>query len=102
MSGRGSAAAAASGRPEAPELNVLVQHVVVAETPRRAAEQIAPRFRALSVDEALESPFLLLGPLDHLVETLRERRERWGLSYVVVFDRSVDDFAPVVARLAGG
>src|SRR5438132_6124450 len=27
--------------------------------------------------------------------------ERWGLSYVVVFERSIEDFAPVVARLAG-
>lgn len=92
---------AAQGRSEMPELNVLVQHVVVAETPRRAAEQVAPRFRSLSVDQALESPFLLLGPVDHVVDTLRERRERWGISYVVVFDRSVDTFAPVLARLAG-
>ena len=29
------------------------------------------------------------------------RRERWGLSYVVVGDDNVDEFAPVVARLAG-
>ncbi len=69
--------------------------------PRRAAERVAPRLQSLNVDAALESPFLLLGPIDHIVETLRERRDRWGISYVVVFDRSVDDFAPVVARLAG-
>jgi hypothetical protein len=51
--------------------------------------------------EGLESPFLLLGPLEHLVETLQARRERWGLNYVVIFERALADFAPVVARLAG-
>jgi hypothetical protein len=29
------------------------------------------------------------------------RRERWGVSYVVVGDDQFDAFAPVVERLAG-
>ena len=32
---------------------------------------------------------------------LIERRERYGISYVMVSTRSIDVFAPVVARLAG-
>ncbi len=36
-----------------------------------------------------------------LVEDLQARRERWGLSYYVTFEPSMDAFAPVVARLAG-
>lgn len=92
---------AARGRSEMPELNVLVQQVVVADTPRRAAQEVVTRFRSLDIDAALASPFLLLGPIGHIVETLRERRERWGISYVVVFDRSAEEFAPVVDRLAG-
>lgn len=59
------------------------------------------RFRSIEIDEALASPFLLLGPIEHIVNTLRERRERWGVSYIVVFDRSAEEFAPVVERLAG-
>jgi probable F420-dependent oxidoreductase len=90
----------AVGQPP-PELNLLVQHVVVEETPRKAAEVLASQFTRLTPDVALESPFLLLGPLEHLVETLEARRERWGVNYVVVFERALADFAPVVARLAG-
>jgi len=84
-----------------PELNVLVQHVVVEKTPREAADVLASQFARFSPDVALESPFLLLGPLEHLVERLEARRERWGVSYVVIFERALADFAPVVARLAG-
>ena len=36
-----------------------------------------------------------------LAERLRERRERWGFSYVIVGGADVDSFAPVVAELAG-
>jgi len=35
-----------------------------------------------------------------MVEALHERRERWGFSYVVVHEWSLDALAPVVARLA--
>jgi probable F420-dependent oxidoreductase len=83
-----------------PELNVLVQHVVVSDSPRKAAQELGSRFR-LPPDAVLDSPFLLVGTTDHLVETLQARRERWGVSYVVIFERSIEDFAPVVARLAG-
>ena len=92
---------AARDRVKQPTLNILIQQVVVADTPRKAAESIASQFPSRTVDEIIESPFFLLGPSEHLVEVLQKRRERWGVSYVVVFDRSIDDFAPVVARLAG-
>jgi hypothetical protein len=36
-----------------------------------------------------------------MVDALHERRERHGISYVVVPEPALDDFAPVVARLAG-
>jgi hypothetical protein len=36
-----------------------------------------------------------------MVEALTARRERWDISYYVVQEPYMDDFAPVVARLAG-
>ena len=33
--------------------------------------------------------------------TSKERRERYGISYISVFEDNVEAFAPVVARLAG-
>jgi hypothetical protein len=38
--------------------------------------------------------------VDQLVEDLQARRERWDISYYVIFEPYIDVFAPVVARLA--
>ena len=43
----------------------------------------------------------LIGSVDEVAETLIERRERYGLSYIVVMETVMDAFAPVVERLAG-
>jgi hypothetical protein len=43
---------------------------------------------------------LLIGTVDSMVEELRYRRQRWGFSYHVVPEESLDDIAPVVAQLA--
>ena len=45
---------------------------------------------------------MLIGTVDKQIEDLRARRERWGISYYVIFEPYVDAFAPVVAHLAGG
>jgi probable F420-dependent oxidoreductase len=83
------------------ELNALVQRVVVTDYRRQAAEELASRWTQLSPDEILESPYVLIGTVDQMIEDLQVRRKRWGISYYVVFEPYVDAFAPVVARLAG-
>jgi probable F420-dependent oxidoreductase len=83
------------------ELNALVQRVVVTEDCRAAAEELAARWPQLSADEILQSPYVLIGTVGQMVEALQARRERWGISYCVVHEPYLDDFAPVVARLAG-
>ena len=64
------------------------------------ADELARAF-GLPPEDALGSPAILIGTEDEIVETLVERRERMGFSYWVLHDGDVDDFAPVVARLAG-
>ena len=49
-----------------------------------------------------EPLYVLIGTVDKQIEDLRARRERWGISYYVIFEPYVDAFAPVVARLARG
>ena len=44
---------------------------------------------------------LLIGTVDQMVEDLRARRERWGISYYTIFEPYLDALAPVVNRLAG-
>jgi alkanesulfonate monooxygenase SsuD/methylene tetrahydromethanopterin reductase-like flavin-dependent oxidoreductase (luciferase family) len=49
---------------------------------------------------APSSPYVLIGEPAAIAETLHERRERWGLSYVVCFERDLEKFIPVVKQLA--
>ena len=44
---------------------------------------------------------VLAGTVDEVCDTLVRRREEWGVSYVVFGDDQYEQFAPVVARLAG-
>jgi probable F420-dependent oxidoreductase len=93
------------------ELHVLVANVIVTDHQRQAAEQVAAALASLpeiafsntrlSPEAILQSPQNLIGTVDQIVETLQERRERYGISYVTVNDAAVDAFAPVVERLAG-
>jgi hypothetical protein len=52
-------------------------------------------------EEILQSPDVLIGTVDQLAEDLQARRERWGISYYVIFEPYMDAFAPIVAHLAG-
>ena len=83
------------------ELNTLVQRAVVTDHPRQAAEELARRWTQLSPEEILQSPYVLIGTVDQMIEDLQARRERWDISYYVIFEHYVDAFAPVVAQLAG-
>ncbi len=82
------------------ELNALVQRVVVNNDRRQAAEELASRWTQLTPDEILQSPYVLIGTIDQMVEDLQAYRDRWGISYYVVHEPYMDAFAPVVARLA--
>lgn len=48
-----------------------------------------------------EHPHVLVGSVSGIAEKLEARRERFGISYVTVGSRVMEDFAPVVERLAG-
>jgi probable F420-dependent oxidoreductase len=61
---------------------------------------MAPMF-GVGPEEALESGATLVGSETEVIEQLHRRREEWGLSYVVLGDENVDEFAPVVAKLTG-
>ena len=92
--------AVAADRFDALELHALIQAVVVSDQRVAAAEQLAARF-GVARELLLESPYVLVGTVDEICASLRERRERYGISYLTVFDRDLETFAPVVGRLAG-
>jgi probable F420-dependent oxidoreductase len=84
-----------------PEINALVQQVIVTNHRRKAAEELSSRWPQLSANEILQSPYVLIGTVEQIVEDLIDRRERWGISNYTVQEPSLDSLAPVVARLAG-
>ena len=56
----------------------------------------------VTVEDILESPFVLLGTVAQMVEQVQSWRARWGISYVVTQEAYGDALAPVVERLTGG
>lgn len=87
-------------RHDAVELNFLIQRVTITDTPEAEAEALAAAF-GVPAEAILASPYFVIGSVDALVDQFRCYRERWGISYYVVFGPSMEDFAPVVAALAG-
>jgi len=89
--------------------------VVVTDDRRAAAEKLLAEQRkrlesvgvtderaVLTVEDALETPFLLVGSLDEIAAQLRRSRERWGYSYVTVHQPYMQAFGPVISRLRAG
>ena len=81
----------------------LVGSVIVTENRREAAERLvhARGWAGLSADKVFEMPSIFIGSVDQIVEEMQGRRERYGISYYVVPDSSLEMVAPIVARLAG-
>ena len=82
------------------ELNAIVFTVVVTDQRKQASEQLTQRFQ-MTTQQVLEMPHCLVGTADQITEDLLYRREKYGISYISVFDESMEAFAPVVARLVG-
>lgn len=82
------------------ELSVIAHRVVVTENAELARDEFAAQTRA-TPDEVANSPHVLIGPISVIVETLLERRERYGISYIVFDSTDLDAIEPVISRLAG-
>jgi hypothetical protein len=77
--------------------------MLATEDREQAAQFIATTLAGLnaSTDVILQAPYLLLGTVDQTCEDLLARRERYGISYISVFEQILEALAPVVARLDG-
>lgn len=99
---RPARAVEAAGRTAPLEVNALVQAVVVTDSPRAAAERVArDHLPALSPDEVLATPYLMVGTVRELVDRLHQQRERWGINHYTVRPDALTHLEPVVAELAG-
>jgi hypothetical protein len=80
-----------------------VAPVIITDHRREAAEQFARdrRWSDIAADEVLAMPSVFIGTVDHVVNEMQDRRERYGISYYVFFDHLMERLAPLVNRLAG-
>jgi probable F420-dependent oxidoreductase len=82
------------------ELEIGTYFVAVGDGYRATADRVAAQF-GTSADDIIDNPHALLGSVDAVCERVLSLREEFGVSYVNVPGRNMDEFAPVVARLAG-
>lgn len=82
------------------ELQIRYFIAAITDDPQRLGEAIGSSME-MTADELLRSGTALVGTVDGCVETLQQRRETWGVSYIVVGQDNFEAFAPVVAALAG-
>jgi probable F420-dependent oxidoreductase len=93
----------AAERFELLELNLLILHVEVTAEPDRVALSLIQErgWTGITAQCVLDMPYFLIGSLDQITEKIERLRQRYHVSYFVVFERHRHAFAPVVARLAG-
>jgi probable F420-dependent oxidoreductase len=91
---------AAGERYPAVDLQINAFGLEVTDDARGTKERIAER-AGITPEQALESPANVAGSVDAVVEQLQAWRERSDVSYFNVPARSMDNIAPVIARLAG-
>lgn len=82
------------------ELNMICVRVIITDDREAAAAEMTTHL-PLSVAQILDAPAILIGSTDQIISTLRERRERFGVSNIVIIEPMMDAFAPVVAALSG-
>ncbi len=82
------------------ELQVRVFFVVFTDDKQGTLDAMAPGL-GLTPEQAAGSPLALVGTAEQMIEDLQARREQFGFSYVTVGPDEIDQFAPVVAALAG-
>ncbi|WP_242605910.1 TIGR03621 family F420-dependent LLM class oxidoreductase [Frankia sp. Cppng1_Ct_nod] len=90
----------AGDRFERLELEIAAYFTMVGVDPPKAQAHLSGAL-GLPPETLADHPHVLAGSVDEICERLVARRERYGISYVTVGARALEDFAPVVARLAG-
>ncbi|MFL6136666.1 MAG: TIGR03621 family F420-dependent LLM class oxidoreductase [Frankiaceae bacterium] len=94
--------AAAGERADRVELNNFVKIVEVTDDRRAAAERITQEdgpYLIDDVDDALETPFILVGTEDEIAHQLVRDRDRYGFSYISVQRPHMEVLGPIIKRV---
>jgi probable F420-dependent oxidoreductase len=90
----------AGDRFDALEFNILIFGVTVTDDRRGEAERLARRWGG-TPEGILASPHFLVGTHRQIAADLRERRDRWQISYPTVQYPDLAGMAPVITELTG-
>jgi probable F420-dependent oxidoreductase len=90
----------AGSRFDAIELGLTIFRASVTDDRDAVAAAFAPLME-FEPQDVLEMPHFLVGTVQQIDEDLELRRERFGVSHIVLPADAADDLAPVVERLAG-
>ncbi|MFE9575129.1 TIGR03621 family F420-dependent LLM class oxidoreductase [Nocardia sp. NPDC006044] len=91
-----------AGRSKPAEVNMLVHRVAEPSARTALDAELRDLNGRLAVDgtERLEDvPELLIGTPDEMADAVRERRERFGINYITVYEADMWKFAPVIELL---
>ena len=91
---------AAGDRYDRLEFNAWLSVAAITVDIAPLGDRLAERFGA-PLSDVLQSPIILVGTEEQIVERLQQRRARWGYSYTVFQREQAHAFAPVVAALSG-
>lgn len=91
---------AAGDRFDQIELQTRIHMVLITDDRDGLFEALSGEF-GLTPQQARRTPHALCGTVDQIVEDLLERRETLGISTIGISASSLDDMAPVIAKLAG-
>lgn len=90
----------AGERADQVEWHVLVQLVLETGDRRAAAEKVLEQYgRMMTVEELLDTPFVLIGTVEQMAEQIVRNRERFGFTYYTVHGPYMNGFAPVIERV---
>ncbi|MEU7767498.1 LLM class F420-dependent oxidoreductase [Nocardia sp. NPDC049190] len=81
------------------EFNILVQRVVPPAERADVLEIFGPALPPDVADTPEAHPLLLMGTPQEMADHVRDRRDRYGITYVTVLEDSMDKFAPVIQLL---
>jgi probable F420-dependent oxidoreductase len=83
------------------EISVMISPVITHQPVEAAAIRfaVARGWGAAAAEQVMSMPSAFIGTADRIAEQMVERRDRYGISYYVVPDEAMDEFAPIVSAL---
>ena len=92
---------AAGARFEQIELS-LFPDIIITDDRLAAASHVVQShsWTATNPDDVFDMPAFAIGTVDEIVETLQQRRDQLGVSYLIFGDTEMARLTPVVTRLA--